>query len=43
MLKRRAEQAGYMGWRSRAMLDGYGEDMADRRAFDAKQQMGNLY
>ena len=32
-----------MGWRSRAMLDRYGEDMADRRAFDAKQQMGNLY
>jgi site-specific recombinase XerD len=32
-----------MGWRSRAMLDRYGEDMADQRAFDAKAQMGDLY
>jgi integrase/recombinase XerD len=32
-----------MGWRTRAMLDRYGEDMADQRAFDAKHQMGDLY
>jgi site-specific recombinase XerD len=32
-----------MGWKSRAMLDRYGADMADQRAFDAKQQMGDLY
>lgn len=32
-----------MGWKSRAMLDRYGEDMADQRAFDAKAQMGDLY
>jgi hypothetical protein len=32
-----------MGWRTRAMLDRYGADMADRRAFDAKRKMGDLY
>jgi len=32
-----------MGWRSRAMLDRYGEDTADRRAVDAKRRMGELY
>ena len=31
-----------MGWRTRAMLDRYGEDMADQRAYDAKSQMGDL-
>jgi site-specific recombinase XerD len=32
-----------MGWRTRAMLDRYGADMADQRAFDAKRKMGDLY
>jgi hypothetical protein len=32
-----------MGWRTRAMLDRYGADMAGRRAFDARRKMGDLY
>jgi site-specific recombinase XerD len=32
-----------MGWNSRSMLDRYGEDMAVRRAIDAKRRMGEMY
>jgi integrase len=31
------------GWKSRAMLDRYGEDMAQQRAIDAKRRMGDMY
>jgi hypothetical protein len=32
-----------MGWSSRSMLDRYGEDMAVRRAVDAKRRLGDMY
>lgn len=32
-----------MGWRTRAMLDRYGADTAEQRAFEAKQRMGDMY
>jgi integrase len=31
------------GWKSRAMLDRYGADMAQQRAIDAKRRMGDMY
>jgi hypothetical protein len=31
------------GWRTRAMVDGYGTDMADQRALDAKRRTGDMY
>lgn len=37
------QAAATAGWRTRAMLDRYGADMADQRAFDAKRKMGDLY
>jgi integrase len=31
------------GWKSRAMLDRYGTDMAQQRAIEAKRRMGDMY
>jgi integrase len=31
------------GWKTRSMLDRYGEDMAQQRAIDAKRRMGDMY
>ena len=31
------------GWKSRAMLDRYGADMAQQRAIEAKRRMGDMY
>lgn len=30
-------------WKSRAMLDRYGADMAQQRAIEAKRRMGDMY
>jgi hypothetical protein len=30
-------------WKSRAMLDRYGTDMAQQRAIEAKRRMGDMY
>jgi integrase len=31
------------GWKSRAMVDRYAEDVADRRALDAKRRKGDMF
>jgi len=31
------------GWKTRAMIDRYTEDLAEERALQAKKRMGDLY
>ena len=31
------------GWKTRAMVDRYAEDMADRHALEAKRRKGDLF
>ena len=31
------------GWKSRAMVDRYAEDVADLRALDAKRRKGDMF